>query len=268
MKQEKIGTFIKIPLIEGQYAYARIIINEIFSFYKIEKAFDNIELLLDAIANASPIFNTHVFDNVFRDSSWEVIGWRPLEDKILNDLPVFFRQDIGNWEECLLVTTEAGFQKPITQYDCIGMERSAVWEFEAIEERLNDYFSNRPNKQANRQKIQFHYPFQVIDIDNFFKVIVPVEEKSIYEKYQPIFEEYGYEGNGYTWEGHIKLMFEKIEKPFLQEIEFDSEAGLFCANFTSKYNQLKFIRLLYFIFNELDILSKWVAKADRQLIDD
>lgn len=40
-----------------------------------------------------------------------------------------------------------------TKEECSGLERSAVWEPEHVEDRLIDHFENRPNKWVESLKI-------------------------------------------------------------------------------------------------------------------
>ena len=84
----------------------------------------------------------------------------------------------------------------------------------------------------------------------------------------PFFEELGYTGNGYTWEGHIIQILEKLDKELLNHIEFDPEAGGFYAYADSAANQQKFMEILGPIFSDLGVLETYVTSADRSRIDD
>lgn len=90
----------------------------------------------------------------------------------------------------------------------------------------------------------------------------------MYPKYYNLFKKYGYNGNGYCWEGHIQQILEKKDRQLLKHIDFDSEAGMFAADADSKEAQQKFVEILSPIFSDLNVLSKWVKKADRSRIDD
>lgn len=150
----KVGTFYKVPLLNNKYAYARLIDLYLFSFYKIDATDLSDEEIMQLIVETSSIFSIYIHKDVFSESNWEIIGYRPLEEHILNNMPVFFRQSTGNSERCWLITTEPGFKKPIDPKDCINMEPELVWDYQAVEERLIDYFENRPNKLVEFYKVK------------------------------------------------------------------------------------------------------------------
>ena len=112
------------------------------------------------------------------------------------------------------------------------------------------------------------YPFQVMDDDQQFTILAALESDDLYEKYYPFFEKYGYEGNGYCWEGHIIQILEEKDKELLDHIEFNPEAGGFYAYADSKDSQTRFINLLSPIFSDIKKLEKYVKSADRERIDD
>ena len=153
-RMPKIGTFYKVPLVNNKHAYARLIDKYLFSFYKINATDLSDEEIMHLLVNASPIFSIYIHKYVFSESNWEIIGYRPLEEHILNNMPVFFRQNIGNKEQCWLITLEPGYKKPIDPKDCINMEREVVWEYKTVEERLIDYFENRLNRYVEHFKVK------------------------------------------------------------------------------------------------------------------
>lgn len=155
-KRPKIGDFIKIDLGNNMVAYARIIVNGMLSFYKIDNPSDDEKQLIEQIRLSKPIFSIYVHKSVIHNDNWKIFANASLEPEILENLPVFFRQDVLDPKICWLITTEPGFKKPITQQDCINMERAAVWDDpDQIEERLKDYFIGRLNIWAERLKVRF-----------------------------------------------------------------------------------------------------------------
>lgn len=125
-------------------------------------------------------------------------------------------------------------------------------------------FSQTPkNDKANNP-----HPFETSDHDGHFSIVAQIELPELFDKYNPIFERNGYSGNGYSWEGHITQILEKIDKELLNHIEFDSEAGAFYAYADSKNTQQKFVSILSPIFTDLKKLEKYISSADRKRIDD
>lgn len=111
------------------------------------------------------------------------------------------------------------------------------------------------------------YPFQISD-DGQYTIIAAIESEELYNKYYPLFEKYGYEGNGYCWEGHIIQILEKNDSELLEHIEFDPEAGGFYAYADSKEAMEDFIRILSPIFSDINKLEEYIKSADRNRIDD
>ena len=113
-----------------------------------------------------------------------------------------------------------------------------------------------------------YFPFELLEIDGHYQIIVQIEGPELYPTYYNLFKKYGYEGNGYCWEGHITQILEKLDRELLKHIEFDPEAGSFFAKADIKANQIKFVEVLSPIFSDIAKLELWVKKADRLRIDD
>ena len=112
------------------------------------------------------------------------------------------------------------------------------------------------------------YPFEVMENDGQFTILAEIESIDHLNTYIPLFEKYGYEGNGYCWEGHIIQILEKIDKELLNHIDFDPEAGAFFAYANSKEAQAKFVNILSPIFSDIEQLEEYVKSADRDRVDD
>jgi hypothetical protein len=113
-----------------------------------------------------------------------------------------------------------------------------------------------------------NYPFEAINDSGILTITAELEGPELFPKYYDFFQKHDYEGNGYCWEDHITQILERIAPDLLEHIEFDVEAGLFCAYAETKAHQQRFIDLLNPIFSDLDILAEHVTMADRDRIDD
>ncbi len=126
-----------------------------------------------------------------------------------------------------------------------------LYDIKTIETKMKDYF-----------------PFKIIDSDGQHSIVAETESPDLYPKYSDLFEKYGYSGNGYSWEGRIKQILEKLDKELINHITFDPEAGGFFAIADSKESQLKFVETLCPIFSDLTKLENYIKNADRSRIDD
>lgn len=127
---------------------------------------------------------------------------------------------------------------------------------------------NSNNNQKIQKDMENPFPFQLCENNGHFTITAAKESEELFSKYNPLFEKYGYEGNGYCWEGHIIQILEQNDKELLSHIDFDPEAGAFYAYLDSKESQIRFINILSPIFSDLEKLEDYIKKADRKRIDD
>jgi hypothetical protein len=112
------------------------------------------------------------------------------------------------------------------------------------------------------------FPFTLDDAGGRYAIVAEIESKELFSVYEPLFTKYGYSGNGYCWEGHIIQILEKLDRPLLEHIEFDPEAGAFFAYADTKRNQTRFVELLAPIFSDPAKLEPYVKAAERAKISD
>ncbi len=128
--------------------------------------------------------------------------------------------------------------------------------------------ANTDTIQPMKNSMNKYFPFELLEIEGHYQIVVQIEGPDVYPKYYDFFQKYEYEGNGYCWEGHITQILETLDKPLLKHIDFDPEGGAFFATADTKANQIKFVELMSPIFSDLKKLDEWVKKADRSKIDD
>jgi hypothetical protein len=112
------------------------------------------------------------------------------------------------------------------------------------------------------------FPFLVLEDEENFRIMAPIEDAELIKKYDPLFSKYKYEPNGYCWEGHIEQILEKIDPELLSRLDFDSEGGCFNVYAQSQNDQIKFVELLSPIFSDLKLLEEYIKNADRNRVDD
>jgi hypothetical protein len=143
------GTFLRIPLADGSFAYGRAVAEGDIAFYDHRTTEPSDDL--DEIA-ARPLLYT-VSVRLLDPSRWDDIGQRPLEGAVAQPA-VYFMQDLADYRQCTIFDTE-GMTRSATPEECIGLERAVVWEQHGIERRLLDHFMGRPNETEidNRVRI-------------------------------------------------------------------------------------------------------------------
>lgn len=141
------GAFVRIPLADGSYGYARLREFPYAAFYDLRT--DTPTDDVDAIAVKPVLFTLAVHKSVL--DGWDVIGSKPLEEELQQPI-VQFMQDEADPGTCTIVDTE-GNEKTATPQECAGLERVAVWEAKHVEDRLLDHFMQRPNKWTESLKV-------------------------------------------------------------------------------------------------------------------
>lgn len=140
----KSGIFLRIPLADGSFAYGRLLTSPYSAYYNYRTTAPDSDL--DRIASKPILFRAAV------RQSWEVIGWRQLEDPLTQPV-VRFHQDIGDFRRCTIYDS-AGNERAAEPQECIGLERAAVWEQHHLEERLLDAFTGRPNAAEEHLRVR------------------------------------------------------------------------------------------------------------------
>jgi Immunity protein 26 len=144
----KPGSFLRIPLADGTFAYGRVLELPHDAFYEYRTEVPDSDL--ERIALKPVLFKIAVRHK--EKSSWEHIGWRALEEQLKQPV-VQFMQDLGDFRRCTIFDT-VGNSRSAEPQECAGLERSAVWEERGVEERLLDTFMGRPNLTVERMKVR------------------------------------------------------------------------------------------------------------------
>lgn len=147
-QKHKPGTFVRIALADGSYGYGRLLESPYAAFYQYRTPEPDSDL--EGIASRPILFKTAVRHLAL--DSWELIGWRALEEHLCQPI-VRFTQDPGDFRRCTIFDT-VGNERAAQPQECVGLERAAVWEQEAIEERLLDGLLGRPNADEERMKVR------------------------------------------------------------------------------------------------------------------
>ncbi|MFI8962637.1 immunity 26/phosphotriesterase HocA family protein [Streptomyces sp. NPDC053493] len=142
------GTYLRIPLPDGSYGYGRVLTDAYTGFYDYRTTEPSDDL--DDIDGRPLLFAQSVR---LRDGDrWEPIGSRPLTGEAARPV-VRFVQDLADFRTCLIFDSE-GAERPATPEECVGLERSAVWDARHIERRLLDTFLGLPNQDEVNARVR------------------------------------------------------------------------------------------------------------------
>ena len=88
--------------------------------------------------------------SAIKKGRWPILGHIPLEGQ-LTDPPRFIQDELNKKSFQIY---KAGVIIPATREQCEGLERSAVWDPEQVEDRLRDHYAGRINKWVESLKIK------------------------------------------------------------------------------------------------------------------
>jgi hypothetical protein len=142
------GTFLRVPLPDGTFAYGRALTTPYVAFYNYRTSEPSTDLA--TLAGQPVLFTLAV--RALGMERWTDIGQRPLEPE-LNRPIVQFMQDLVDFSNCTIFDTH-GFRKQATPQECIGLERATVWEAHGVEQRLLDHFLGRPNDDEIEERVR------------------------------------------------------------------------------------------------------------------
>lgn len=142
------GTFLRIRLADGSFGYGRALTRTHDAFYDHKTV--SADATLDRIASKPILFKVAV--RHLETKSWEVIGWRELEEPLTRPI-VSFRQDILDFRNCTIFDLD-GHSRDAEPHECVGLEPMAVYDPHHVEERLLDTLMGRPNAMVERQKVR------------------------------------------------------------------------------------------------------------------
>jgi len=152
-RQREAGRVVRIPLGDGFVGWGR----QLRSGSVRVEFYDRFDAEADAeqvdpheVVGSEVAFTVSVMDRAFRrTSSWTLLDVVPLSQQEqaevyrsfkqdpLGALSIYWEKPDGSWGE-----------DKATRAQCAGLERSAVWDPEHVEDRLRDHRAGRPNKWA------------------------------------------------------------------------------------------------------------------------
>lgn len=127
----KTGAKLEVPLKNGIVVPAMMLeFPEVAFFHP-----DNPEQLL---------FRLWVHKSAWTQGRWKKAGQSSVPRELESKVPRFKQDPISG----VLTTYLDGVESPASAQECADLERAAVWEPNHVEDRLEDFFSGRPNKWA------------------------------------------------------------------------------------------------------------------------
>ncbi len=146
------GAILEVNIEDQYYVYAQILRNgdgiAFFDYKTKDKLID-----LSILEKCEILFIIVVYNDVITQGKWVKVGKLPIR-KELEVLPMKFIQDNLNPNNFEHYNPNTGEITKATRAECEGLERSAVWEANHVEDRIRDYYLGVPNIWVEQLKIK------------------------------------------------------------------------------------------------------------------
>ncbi|WP_439628422.1 Imm26 family immunity protein [Shinella sp.] len=144
-----LGTFMRIPLGDGTFGYGRALQYPYVAFYDLRS---DAPLSDTKSVGARPVLFRLSVRLLGGHDRWPALGKAKLEGEVAEPV-TFFTQDDDNIQKCTIYDT-AGLYRAAAPEECVGLERSAVWDPHHVEERLLDHFEGRENETEKSFRVR------------------------------------------------------------------------------------------------------------------
>ena len=146
------GAIVSIELTPDLYAFAQLLPNYIAAFYHFfsPKKEENVA----EIVKSPVIFYMSVYRSAVASGRWVKIGKTPPPGISIFDVPNQFIQDAITKKDFSLYNMATGEVTPASREQCIGLERTSVWEDVHIEERLTSFYLGKPSFWVEQLKLE------------------------------------------------------------------------------------------------------------------
>ena len=140
----RAGDFVGFPLPSGGWGYGRVL-PKLMAFYGLRTTH---LASVDDVCGSSILFRVAVRVPAISQDRWPIIGHRPLELELQDDVKFFRRNPSGAGFLVYVSRTQprnAYQEREASVEECMGLEPLLVWEPAQMEQRVDDHFQHREN---------------------------------------------------------------------------------------------------------------------------
>jgi Immunity protein 26 len=154
MKKDYAGNIIRIEIGSNRCVYARIVpgiatIIEVLNFVDIVDL-ENVNFNFNKIINNPILFYCGIYSDLIKKGTFKTIGNVPYIEG--EKTPAFFMQNMLEINDCKMFWND-GNSVSVSAIDCIGLERSSVWDKDGLITRIHDALSGKKNPNVELNKV-------------------------------------------------------------------------------------------------------------------
>ena len=154
IQRYKAGAILKVALNKNKFIFARLLpgLASIVCVYDF-MVNENVDLpTIDEIVKKPILFCCGLYRTIITKRVFEIIGYKDFSEEEISSIPPSFTQKMVNINDCVIFWPTGG-ERIATPQECIGLERSAVWDEKSLIERIEDYYSGKKNYHVEQQKV-------------------------------------------------------------------------------------------------------------------
>lgn len=153
-QQFQEGDIVKIPLLNGRLAFGRLLPGVMSKISVFDFVVDNENNLpsIETIISNPILFYCAIYKDIIAKGIFEIMGNKLLTAKEVQNIPPTFTQDLVNINDCTLFW-DNGNERNATPKECIGLERSSVWDHMSLVQRIEDFYAGRKNIHVELNKV-------------------------------------------------------------------------------------------------------------------
>ncbi len=148
----KEGSIVKIKLSGNRFIFGRLLLGFRIGIYDLLIKSDTEMPSIEYIIKSKIIFYVVIYRSIISKGIFEIVGFKELTQTEIDKIPPQFNQSLGNYEDCTIFYND-GKEYKAPPEECIGLERSAVWDEHSLVERIEDYYSGKKNFHVEHQKV-------------------------------------------------------------------------------------------------------------------
>lgn len=146
------GAFVRIELSANRYVIGRLFPKFNIGIYQNE--YNNAYAVpsIEKIIKSNILFYVSIYEEIITTGKFKIIDFREFDPSEITRIPPKFKQSLGNYMDCVIFCND-GRKYSSQPQECIGLERSAVWDEESLIIRIEDYYSGKKNFHSEYQKV-------------------------------------------------------------------------------------------------------------------
>lgn len=150
----KEGSIVKIELSGNRLIFGRLLpgVASMIGVYDFIVDKNDTIPSIDTIVSKNIFLYCGIYRDIINKGVFEIIGSKEFLETEQTKIPPSFLQDLVNIDDCVIFWPD-GRERKATPQECIGLERSSVWEAEGLVQRIEDHYAGRRNFHVELDKV-------------------------------------------------------------------------------------------------------------------